>query len=130
VSAHKRGVRPASQISARRASRRWRLFNDRVGLDAVSTNRPNLIPSSKLRSTQWSESVSGLDRWHAMYEPSNLGPSITLARLQGAAVMPVAQGAVDCHLMTLTYTGDMTPWIVEILTDSSVQTAASKRVEA
>jgi hypothetical protein len=65
-----------------------------------------------------------------MYEPSNLGPPITLARLQGAAVMPVAQGAADCHLMTLTYTGDMTPWIVDILTDSSVQTAAFKRVEA
>jgi hypothetical protein len=55
-----------------------------------------------------------------------------LSPLAGAAVkrMPVAQGAADCHLMTLTYTGDMTPWIVEILADSSVQTAAFKRVEA
>jgi hypothetical protein len=32
--------------------------------------------------------------------------------------------------MTLTYTGDMATWIVEILADSSVQTAAFKRVEA
>jgi len=44
--------------------------------------------------------------------------------------MPVAQGAADCHLMTLTYSGDMATWIVEILADSSVQTAAFKRVEA
>jgi hypothetical protein len=44
--------------------------------------------------------------------------------------MPVAQGAADCHLTTLTYISDMTPWIVGILPDSFVQTAAFKRAEA